>query len=73
MFNKPNSNENNFIDFDCSKKLENDKNINEEFNLLYHITDPFSIRNGLLGVNRIIFLKLLKCLKFKDENKIRAV
>jgi hypothetical protein len=40
---------------------------------LLHLNNTFSIKNGLLGVNRIIFLKLLKCFKTKNIDKIRAV
>jgi hypothetical protein len=51
---------------------ENDRSSNEELDLL-HLNNAFSIKNGLLGVNRIIFLKLLKYFKTKNINKIRAV
>jgi hypothetical protein len=51
---------------------EDDRSGNEELDLL-HLDNAFSIKNGLLGVKRIIFLKLLKCFKFKNINKIRAV
>jgi hypothetical protein len=46
--------------------------INEVLDLP-HLGNTFSIKNGLFGVNRIIFLKLLKCFKFKNINKITAV
>jgi hypothetical protein len=56
MFNKPtNFNENNSINSVDNKNLKNDKNNNEEFDLLCLIICAFSIKNGLLGVNRIIF------------------
>jgi hypothetical protein len=51
---------------------ENDRSSNEELDLL-HLDNEFSIKNGLLGVNRIIFLKLLKCFKTKNIDKIKAV
>jgi hypothetical protein len=74
MFNKPtNFNENNSINSVDNKKLKNDKSNNEEFDLLCLIIFAFSIKNGLLGVNRIIFLKLLKYFKTKNKDKIRAV
>jgi hypothetical protein len=74
MFNKPtNFNENNFINSVDNKKLKNGKSSNEEFDLLCLIICAFSIKNGLLGVNRIIFLKLLKYFKTKNKDKIRAV
>jgi hypothetical protein len=74
MFNKPtNFNENNSINSVDNKKLKNDKSSNEEFNLLCMIICAFSIKNGLLGVNRIVFLKLLKYFKTKNKDKIRAV
>jgi hypothetical protein len=50
----------------------NQKNLKEN-DMLYLIKNPFSIKNGLLGVNRIIFLKLLKYFKTKNKDKIRAV
>jgi hypothetical protein len=52
---------------------ENDKSNNEELDLLHLDDDVFFIKNGLLGVNRIIFLKLLKCFKIKNIDKIKAV
>jgi hypothetical protein len=74
MFNKPtNFNENNSINSVDNRKLKNDKNSNEEFNLLCLIICAFSIKNGLLGVNRTIFLKLLKFFKTKNKDKIRSV
>jgi hypothetical protein len=74
MFNKPtNFNENNSINSADNKKLKNDKSSNEKFDLLCLIICAFSIKNGLLGVNRIIFLKLLKYFKTKNKDKIRAV
>jgi hypothetical protein len=73
MFNKRNLNENNSVNFDCSEKLKNNRNNNEEFDSLYLIVDPFSVKNGLLGVNRTTFLNLLKCFKKKNKDKIRTV
>jgi hypothetical protein len=73
MFNKRNLNENNSVNFDCSEKLKNNRNSNEEFDSPYLIVDPFIIKNGLLGINRTAFLNLLKCFKKKDKNKIRTV
>jgi hypothetical protein len=74
MFNKPtNFNENNSINSVDNKKLKNDESSNEEFNLMCLIICAFSIKNGLLGVNKIIFLKLLKYFKTKNKDKIRAV
>jgi hypothetical protein len=74
MFNTPtNFNENNSINSVDNKKLKNNKSSNEEFDLLCLIICAFSIKNGLLGVNRIIFLKLLKYFKTKNKVKIRAV
>jgi hypothetical protein len=74
MFNKPtNFNENNSINFVDNNKLKKDKNTNEKYDLLCLIICAFSIKNGLLGVNRIIFLKLLKYFKIKNKDKIRSV
>jgi hypothetical protein len=74
MFNKvTNFNENNSINSVDNKKLKNNKSSNEEFDLLCLIICAFSIKNGLVGVNKIIFLKLLKYFKTKNKDKIRAV
>jgi hypothetical protein len=50
---------------------ENDKNNNNEESDLLRLDNTFSIKNGLLGVNRIIFLKLLKCFKTKNIRRLK--
>jgi hypothetical protein len=50
---------------------ENDRSSNEEMDLL-HLDDVFFIKNGLLGVNRIIFFKITEILQNKKQRQDKS-